>query len=140
MTPAIKYLSSTKFKRINAVRLFLQLFYVSDISTSSGTHISSEYLYKHRNCTRTSRLHWPYQKCPGRKAWLEWRSYINKYFTSGKQQLLAPLGRWTRDTPRTQQWNTNIDPQNGVIYVKSDEFFYTYRFSHRSRHRITQFG
>ena len=140
MAPAIKYLSTTKFKRINAVRLFLKLFYISDMSTSSGKNIAQEYLYRSKSRHRTNTLNWPYQLCPGKAAWKEWRAYVNKYFTCGKQKLIQPLGKWTNNTPRTQIWDTQIDPRNDIIYIKSDDTFHKYRFLPRSRHRIECFG
>lgn len=56
MDSAIKYLSAPKFHRINAVRLYLKLFYISDMSSSSGKRIITDYLYEKRSQYRTSNL------------------------------------------------------------------------------------
>ena len=48
MKQASKSYKGIKLKRINAVRLFLQVFFLSDITTSDGKQISTEYRYSNK--------------------------------------------------------------------------------------------
>ena len=51
MNQASKSYKGISLKRINAVRLFLQVFFLSDITTSDGKQISTE--YRHSNKLRS---------------------------------------------------------------------------------------
>ena len=47
MSTAIENMSGITLTRIQTVRLFLQVFFISDITNSAGTYISSEFLTPH---------------------------------------------------------------------------------------------
>jgi hypothetical protein len=76
MKEASKFYKGIKLTRINAVRLFLQVFFLSDITTSDGWQICIEYRYSNRLRQRTSTLNWPIQSDPGDRAWTEWRAML----------------------------------------------------------------
>jgi hypothetical protein len=65
MNQASKSYKGIKLKRINAVRLFLQVFFLSDITTSDSKQISTEYRHSNKLCRRTSILNLPIQAEPG---------------------------------------------------------------------------
>ena len=136
MQRAVCNISGIRLQRINAVRLYLQLFYLSDMVTSSGKHISIEYLHPNHTRYRSSTLHWPYQSCPGRTAWKEWRAFIKKFFTSGNHRLFQPLGEWLDVKIRTQHWSHQLDLSTSKVYITTPQSIIVYKLTTRSRFRL----
>jgi len=92
MKQASKSYNGIKLKRINAVRLFLQVFFLSNITTSDGKQISTEYRYSNKLGRRTSILHWPIQAKPGALAWTKWQTMLKTCHTHRDFTLRIPLG------------------------------------------------
>jgi hypothetical protein len=114
-------------QRINAIRLFLQVFFLSDITTSYGKQISTKYRYSNKLCRRTSILHWPIQAEPGNLAWTEWRIMLKQYHTHRDFTLRIPLGCWLDATP-TQTWHILVHPPTETtIYIKHNNLWHLYR-------------
>ena len=66
---ALLHYKGIQLIRINAVRLFLQVFYLSDITNSDGYTLNNNFLFSHKKRYRHSSLVWPVQNCPRKKAW-----------------------------------------------------------------------
>ena len=73
-----------KYKKIlaqlNKFRVHLQVLTVADISTSSGTRISSAILHGNRIPGRESAYRWPIQKAITHKYWKLWKKCIQDTF------------------------------------------------------------
>jgi hypothetical protein len=78
MNQASKSYKGISLKRINAVRLFLQVFFLSNITTSDSKQISTEYRH---SPTNLHILNWPIQAEPGALAWTEWRAMLKTCHT-----------------------------------------------------------
>ena len=142
MSSALAYYGKgIKLRRINAVRLYLQVFYLSDIVTSDGKHVAQEYTSPSPSGTlRSSLLKWPHQADPGPKAWSEWRTMLRACYTHRSFTLLTSLGRWLHPTVRTQSWNTVISLTTHVVYEKRPLGWASYRTASRSNYTLTPDG
>ena len=90
------------FKAFNRCRLYLQVTFVSKISTATGTAIHHESWQGHQRFP--SPLLWPNQPKPGPKSFRTWRRLLATAFLSGHQPrvlattkdltLQRPLGQW----------------------------------------------
>ena len=57
---------------VNAVRLHLQVLYLSDLVSHDGTHIIQVQTQNQWEETgRQTKLHWPIQPSPGKEVWKE---------------------------------------------------------------------
>jgi len=133
MEEASKFFKGITLLRVNAVRLYLRVFFLSDIVTSDGRHISPEYLRPAKHLSRRSLHNWPKQVNPGPVAWTEWRSMLKTCFSHRNFQLRVPLGAWM-DVAPTQEWSTVVDPSNKHVYVKTGSIWQVYCPSPRSQH------
>ena len=136
MKQASKSYNGIKLKRINAVRLFLQAFFLSDIITSDGKQISTEYRYSNRLRRRTSLLNWPIQAEPGALAWTEWRQMLQECHSHRNFTLRSPLGCWLDASP-TLTRHTLVHPPTETIYAKHDNLWHLYRPTTRSRTSVS---
>ena len=140
MEQAVKHFSGINLLRINSVRLFLQVFYLSDITTSDGKLISPEYYQAHLPLQRSSTLHWPHQANPGMHSWRLWTTMLKTCYTHSNYHLRRPLSSW-HDTPtRTQSWHTQIDPATSIVYQKQGSHWQTYIPSGRLRRHLSLHG
>ena len=80
MRHALQSYKGIKLKRINAVCLYLQAFFISDITNSIGQTIAKEVLCASdtTNSFRYSNLIWSTQECPGINTWKQWREFIRR--------------------------------------------------------------
>lgn len=106
-----KSYKGTLLQRINAVRLYLQVFFLSDIVNSSGYHIDPSYTKPNQPQHRKTTLQCPNQHLPPPKAWTDWRALLRKQFTYPRTfKLRRPVGQWLNPPHPTQQWHSLIDP------------------------------
>jgi hypothetical protein len=80
---------------INRCRLYLQVECLSDITTSDGTRITSEWISPTSKRSSRSTKSWPIQGDPGPEAWKIWGNYLNQAFTNGNGILINKLQNWT---------------------------------------------
>ena len=82
---------------MNSCRLYLRVLSVSDISDPQGLHIRKDILDGTAKPLRTKLL-WPRQDQPSKKAWTAWRKAIRDNFIHKDDgyKLYLPLGNWTR--------------------------------------------
>ena len=102
--------SGVTYRCINDVRKCKQIFFLSDIVTSDGLCVDNEALTPVLDQTRKSLLQWPFQSIPGKKAWQEWRSFLNACVCHSNLKLCTPLGNWIPSAQRTQRWFSLVDP------------------------------
>jgi hypothetical protein len=92
----IKELSRKEQILVNRCRLFLQIENLSDITNAEGKQILSQYINNHPTKPSRSRKKWPLQGDPGREAWNIWKRVISRAFLNANDELLKPLGAWTK--------------------------------------------
>ncbi len=85
---------------INLCRLFLQVFWLSDITTADGKTITHHVIIGFRDSSRTSQLHWPTHQCP--KSWNTWNLFLQYFSTGG--HLTESLGTWLWPPHQIWQW------------------------------------
>jgi len=82
---------------LNLCRMFLKVFLVSDITSSSGDVILPSFW--DRPTPAHSELQWPNTFPPPNQAWLQWRRALTDVLHLGRHQRLAlPLGQWSVQT------------------------------------------
>jgi hypothetical protein len=95
-SPTIKELSRKEQILVNRCRIFLQIENTSDITNAEGKKILSQYISNHPTKPSRSRKQWPLQSDPGREAWNIWKRVISRAFLNANDELLKPLGAWTK--------------------------------------------
>ena len=64
---------------MNACRLYLQVYYISDIVTADGKQIAKWASHPERRQPQKSSLSWPYQVYPSESKWKTWRLTLLKF-------------------------------------------------------------
>ena len=91
MDEIIKFrLNIYQLKTINACRLYLQVFYLSETTTPDGKTIKSKFLNgtKYNDSPSTSK--WFSQPNPSKHAWKLWQKLLRKIFHIKKNNTLFP--------------------------------------------------
>ena len=114
-------------RNLNAIRLFLQVATLADISSADGKTILNNVLYGQPLADRKSLLNWPRQPSITATQTLLWRKALLATFTTDirfKQQcngigplLRQPLGAWI-DQPN-QEWCHYYDSAQQVLLIPS---------------------
>ena len=96
---------------LNACRIFLNVLFISDITSLDGKFLLPN-IHLGQN-HRTSSLRWPTQQIP-RTWWSTWSSNLTTYIAPVLYR--SPLGHWTRPTHQQWGWGLHepwlISPQN----------------------------
>jgi hypothetical protein len=87
------HLETTQLYHINLCRLYLQVFFLSDIVTAKGDRLLQEVITGSGITQRQSLLDWPDIPLPPRSSWLQWTNFL-AYIANGNK-LHYPLGQWT---------------------------------------------
>ena len=99
--------SGHALRDINAVRMYLQVTMVSQISSSNGSNIGTSLRLHHIPFDNQSHpMDWPNQPKPSPQAWRRWDSAIATLSADGK--LIQPLGDWLLAT--TSSWKFFTSP------------------------------
>jgi hypothetical protein len=80
-----------EIQEINRCRLYLQVFFTSDIVDNSGKNLEPWVLKGQRQSTRKSIWEWPVQQRP--TSWKNWKQAITELFAQDGS-MLQPLGHW----------------------------------------------
>ena len=141
MRYALRSYKGIKLKRINAVRLYLQAFFNSDITNSDRQTIAREFLYASdtKNRFYYSNLIWPTQEYLGIAAWKQLREFIGKPIFNFSFPLHQLLGAWIPNNFSTQSWESRIDPVTKKFYLCINGNWVTYNTSNKSR-RVLEEG
>ena len=101
--------SKSVLKDINAVRMYLRVTMLSEITTSNGRLIgtgihgkSPPFLQQHHILPN-----WPHQPDPSSRAWPRWRQLMSSI--SSNRKLKQPLGTWLHPPPRTWKFFTSSE-------------------------------
>jgi hypothetical protein len=129
----------------NRVRLFLGVFYLSELTTADGTALSRDAWDGSR--PRLSPLLWPYQPQPGPKSFRVWRRLLANAFLRADHQRVSvktrdlalrnPLRQWlpASDSYR-YQWETFYAPSvDSLFCVATDGTTFAQHPSRKTRRR-----
>ena len=72
--------NTDELRQINSVRLYLQVFFLSDIIHPHENKILPHFLAPHQQTVSESRLQWPVTSQPSKSAWLYWRRAVKQAF------------------------------------------------------------
>ena len=136
MEKAIVHFGRDTLLRINSVRLYLKVFFLSDITQSDGKTIDPHYRTTGTSPTRTSTLKWPYQPSPPKNCWEAWRKMLRTCFTNRSYTLRTPLGVWL-PVPRTQAWCSYFDPLTSRIFYKLGDHWFLLRHLGRFHRQLS---
>jgi hypothetical protein len=81
-------ISPSDLRAFNHCRLFLQVTYLSEITTADGTSLTHDAWIGNR--TQISPLLWPVQPKPGPKSFQMWRRLLATTFLKGYHKHVAP--------------------------------------------------
>jgi hypothetical protein len=92
-----------EIREINRCRLYLQVFFTSDISDNSGKNLEPWVLKGQRQSTRKIiwKWKWPVQQRP--TSWKAWKQAITELFAQDGS-MLQPLGQWYVQYHTKQEW------------------------------------
>lgn len=115
----LKVLSRNLFTReemaaINRCRLYLKVFFMSDIVSDNGSHIIPEIYCGERFSQWTSRWKWPRQPRPPNSSWKLWEIAITEVWAKSETlRLTTPLGDWLHKTHMKHTYK--IDTANNIL-------------------------
>jgi hypothetical protein len=106
--------SPTEMVQINNCRLYLQILYLSEITSDTGTHILECAIHGHHTPQGTpvlsqlsqTTIKWPTQPRPDSTTWSVWKRFIQSFITSDSHhRLRQPLGAWIKQQRPKQIYN-----------------------------------
>jgi hypothetical protein len=97
-----------EIREINRCRLYLQVFFTSDIAVNSGKNLEPWVLKGQRQITRKSIWEWTVQQRP--ISWKAWTQECMELFTQGGI-MLQPLGHWYVEHHTKQEWYVDARAQ-----------------------------
>lgn len=86
--------SQEELLRLNKCRLYLRVFFLSEIGTGDGLAILAEAWSGKQLETVYKSSSWPRQQRPCYKDWLIWHRLLKKAFLYRGLRLRIPLGDW----------------------------------------------
>jgi ribonuclease HI len=110
--------SQREIRQIQAVRLYLQVTLLSEITDATGDRINQEFLTPNQRKSKSTWL-WPRQEKPSRQAWITWRKFVQSTFTTGSFKLLTPLGKWICVPPR--EFTQLYDHETKALLIREHE-------------------
>ena len=121
-------ISDSDAKKFNICRMYLQVFYVSDIATGDGTSIKKLAWQGERDINKPDSTLWPKWGKPKPHYWKTWRKVLKLAFLRyGSKCLKQKVGTWLVDVKKTWVWYLSIDVQDKWLYRKSGESWIRYR-------------
>jgi len=102
---------------INNVRLYLRVFYLSEITDANSLQILPSTI-ENSQVASGSTIRWPNQPRPTTTAWKHWTSAIRAlYLRTDSIKLKQPLQTWHQSTVNQDwQWTWQINPNTHVLY------------------------
>jgi hypothetical protein len=111
--------TSKEMQRLNACRMHLKVFRVSEISCADGRSLRPDVLKGLDSAIHLSDSRWPRQARPLSKDWKLWSKTLRSVFSSdGKiNRLRHPLGEW-HSTAAVLEWPTLFSPHSLEAYSR----------------------
>ena len=100
-----KKISREELQCINRCRLYLKVFFFSDLVSGNGTTILLEAWEGRQLHHRHSRWQWPRQTRPPPSNWVLWQMAIREIWASSETRLLKyPLGNWVHESHQVHKF------------------------------------
>jgi hypothetical protein len=97
-------------KEIKYCRIYLQVFYLSDITNTKGNNIAAWEGRGQKQSVLRSTWEWPVKKRP--TAWKAWKAAME--YLSPDGNIGDPLGEWKSDHHQIMEWY--LDAQSNTLY------------------------
>jgi len=127
MDDIIKQMPHANTSAINNVRLYLHIFFLSEITNANGTTVLPDVLQngpRHLGST----VPWPRQPMPPLEAWKHWQWAIQTmYLCTDSDHLTTPLKEWTKNVNKDWTWEWCINPTTLKLYQRSGEQWFIHR-------------
>jgi hypothetical protein len=115
-------LMTNQMERINCVRMYLGVMYISEICNEEGTAIREGYEDgTNRQETYNITLTIPKQKKPNTSSWKLWWKVLQSFTTGGSKRLTKGLGEWTENHSKPGQWIAYKHDNKAYKYRKTEE-------------------
>jgi hypothetical protein len=111
---ANKKKNAKEMKDINRCRMYLQVFYLSDVTNIAGHHIEEWAIKVKQDGTRSSKWEWPIQQRPPMVARKVWNKVIGEAFIE-EEDITHQLGEWY-DEGGYQQTEWHLNAREGTLY------------------------
>jgi hypothetical protein len=123
MEAALQYtLQPQLLKSINIVRMALQVVWLSDISSATGTHLDSRCFTLHQKFPRRNNYRWPTQHYVTAKDWRIWRQWLHSLTVGNYHRLSEPLGVWkVYDPDWIGLWDCFVNESEEELYIRNEE-------------------
>jgi hypothetical protein len=135
---ANKNFTGKEMKDINRCRMYLQVFYLSDVTAIAGHHIEAWVIKGKRDNMMSSKWEWPIQQRPPTAAWKVWNKAIEEAFTE-EEDITHQLGEWY-DEGGHQQTEWHLDAREGTLYRCKDGKWERHKAKQRGRLRFENEG
>jgi hypothetical protein len=114
--------TTNQMERINCVRMYLGVMYMSEICNEDGTAIREGY-ENGTNKQKTYRitLTIPRQKKPNTASWKLWWKVLQSFTNGNNYRLSKQLGEWTDNHSKSGIWNAYKLDHRAYRYKKIGE-------------------
>ena len=120
---------------INRCRLYLRVFFFSDIVSGNGLYIIPEIVRGERFTQWVSRWKWPRQPRPPSRAWRLWNIAITEVWAQSESlRLTTPLGNWVHKSHMMHRYK--IDGTKIIFYENHNGVKTKYVHDNNRRARI----
>jgi hypothetical protein len=126
--------SGKESQQINYCRIYLQVFFMSDISNVRGTEVEEWARNGKRKVVRKTEWEWPVQQRP--VSWKAWKDPIEYLALDNK--ISPTLGEWNKLHHQTMEWY--VDSINNTLYRHTEGVWLRYHTSNVSRMRFRSEG
>ena len=110
-----------QLKKLNSVRMFLGITFLSEITNLRGTHIMNHATDPTvTNDTYILTVGKIYQPCPPTASWVLWQLLLAQLTTDGTI-LRTPLGSWTSHHSDRGTWPAYYDPRSSHIFHRQHD-------------------
>jgi hypothetical protein len=135
---ADKNFTAKEMKDINRCRMYLQVFYLSDITVIAGHHIEPWLTKGKRDDMRSSKWEWPIHQRPPTAAWKVCNKAIEEAFTE-EEDITHQLGEWY-DEGGHQQTEWHLNARELTLYRCKDGKWERHKAKQRGRLRFENEG
>jgi hypothetical protein len=123
--------SLEELQTLNDCRLYLRVYFLSEICTGDGLNILQEAWYGKPLENANKNTSWPRQKRPGRKSWCIWQQFLKKAFLYRGLRLRIPLGNWF---PIENGWEWYFSPSQNCLFQYYQGLWRSFSNIHRRKH------
>jgi len=102
--------SAPQLGTLNRCRLYLQVLFLSDLTSADGTVIIPACKQGHRLVNRVSDLNWLIQDRPPPAAWTLWKQALAHF--ENKDRLIIPLRNWTSHSHQKWRWFSEVSSKH----------------------------